>query len=244
MRSGAAIPRPGPLPHGSRAPRALLIPSLLPSPPGPCCLCPAQAPLPETRQVRVCPPPHPHRPGLSPIPAAPCWQPPSSTDAVPSPWNPPSWMTSSSPNGLKDRCRQPQSSTSSPRTDSPAPDPTTSTSSTSSGTTCLELAAVLGASLAPHEQWAQDHGGWATLSCLFSALVSLLNCAVCAGMESQALQGDLSTLGRQCAKDSVFFPFLPRQALGENEEPKEEAEEVEEERSSHKQVEESRQVRQ
>lgn len=33
-----------------------------------------------------------------------------------------------------------------------------------------------------------------------------------------------------------------RQALGENEEPEEEAEEVGEERSSHKQVEESRQV--
>lgn len=41
-----------------------------------------------------------------------------------------------------------------------------------------------------------------------------------------------------------FSSPLPRQALGEDEEPKEEVEEEEEERRSHKEVEESQQVRQ
>lgn len=44
-------------------------------------------------------------------------------------------------------------------------------------------------------------------------------------------------------KCSVFSPFLPREALGEDAEPKV-AEEAEEQRRSHKEIEESRQVRQ
>ncbi|XP_021247208.1 dynein regulatory complex protein 1 isoform X4 [Numida meleagris] len=186
VRSGPAIPRPVPPPDGRRAPRALLLSSLLPSPPGPCCFGPARAPQPEACQVRVCPFSDPHE--LRPVP-----RPNSAVLAASS----------------QHQCSAfPQEST--VRDD------------------LLFPKRALGLMHAAPEQypltpnWYLPH---------IQGQHKLGGHLPGAGISSQSILCPTRAAG----------PGPQSRALGENEEPKEEAEEVEKERSSHKQVEESQQ---